>query len=273
VPILERPGARIHWEERGKGPLVVLATQFFGYPEIWAGLVSDLDRDHRVVTYDLRGTGRSSPEGPYGMATDVGDLCALIAHTGGGPALVVGMGDGCNRGVKAAAEHPDLVRGVLTPGGNPAGRQAARGTDALVDSPAVIEALLGMIETDYRSALRVMVSGANPQMTEAEARERVDGVVAYCPQEVGTARLRAWIDDEALAAAQALGDRLWILSLSRESNPWFTPPAIDRTRELLPDAHIQGIEEGALSRPDITAGIVRQITSRHAGEATSARSA
>lgn len=273
MPLLKRPdGVDIHWEEQGQGPLVVFATQFFGSPGVFTGLINDLVTDHRVVTYDLRGTGQSTREGPFDVATDADDMSALIEGVGG-PALVIGVGDGCNRAVKVAAERPELITAIVTPGGNPVGREASQGTDALVDSPSVIEAMLGMIETDYRSALRTIIGGANPQLSEEEARERVDRVVEYCAQDVGAARLRAWIDDDARGAAIVAGDRLWLLSNSQEENPWFTAPALDRTRELLPEAHIEEIEGGAVSRPDLTAAIVRRITARAGvGEQASAPS-
>ena len=57
-------GVEIHWEERGEGPLVVIANQFFGEAWVFEGLTALLAEDHRVVTYDLRGTGRSSRQGP-----------------------------------------------------------------------------------------------------------------------------------------------------------------------------------------------------------------
>jgi pimeloyl-ACP methyl ester carboxylesterase len=261
LPLLSRPdGAKIHWEERGEGTLVVLATQFFGSPDIFEGLIADLARDHRVVTYDLRGTGESTREGPYDIATDSADLVALIESFSAGPALVIGWGDGCNRAVRVAAERPQVIGAIVTPGGNPVGREASQGSDALVDSPSVIEALLGMIETDYRAALRTIIGGANPDLTEEEAKMRVDSIVQYCPQEVGAARLRAWIDDDAREAAKVVGNRLWILSNALEDNPWFTPAGLDRTRELLPDVHIEDVEGGAISRPDLTAAIVRKVT-------------
>jgi pimeloyl-ACP methyl ester carboxylesterase len=259
MPTLIRPdGVEIHWEERGSGPLLVLASHFFGFPEAFGDLVADLAVDHRVITYDPRGTGESTREGPYDIPTDAEDLGALVEEVGG-PAVVIGMGDGSNRGVKLAAGRPDLVVAVLTPGGNPVGRTAAEGTDALVDSPSVLEALVGMIETDYRSALRTIVAGGNPQMDEDEKRERVDRVVAYTPQEVGAARLRAWIDDRVVKESRAIGSKLWILSFG--SNEWFPDAALDKTRELLPEAHIEEIEDGPVSRPDLTADVVRRITS------------
>jgi pimeloyl-ACP methyl ester carboxylesterase len=258
MPLLRvSDGVEIHWEERGDGPLVVLATQFFGSADIFGGLIADLSTDHRVVTYDLRGTGKSTRQGPYDTGTDAGDLGELIELLGG-PALVIGWGDGCNRAVKVAADRADLVEAIVTPGGNPVGREAAEGTDALVDSPSVLKALVGMVETDYRAGLRTMIAGANPQMTEEEARARVDSIVEYCPPDVGAARLRAWIGDNVREAAQAVGDRLWILSNTHEENPWFPSPALDRTRELLPGAHIEEVDGGSLSRPDLTAAIVRR---------------
>jgi pimeloyl-ACP methyl ester carboxylesterase len=246
-------------EERGEGPLVVFAVQFFGFPLVFENLIADLAEDHRVVTYDMRGTGSSTRQGPYDMATDAADLGAVIEEAGE-PGVVVGTGDGANRAVRLAAARPDLVTAVVTPGGNPVGRLAAEGTDAMVDSPSVLEALVGMIETDYRGALRTIIASANPQMSEEEARDRVGQVVAYCPQEAGVPRLRAWIDERGLPEARALGDRLWILVLGGR-NPWFPAETIGRTRELLPEAHVEEVENGPISRPDLTAGVIRRITS------------
>jgi pimeloyl-ACP methyl ester carboxylesterase len=257
---LKRPdGIELHVEERGEGPLVVFAMQFFGFPLVFEDLIATLVEDHRVVTYDLRGAGRSTRRGPYGMATDSADLVAVIERAGA-PATLIGMGDGINRAVRAATLAPDLVTAVFSPGGNPVGRLAAEGTDALVDSPSVLEALMGMMETDYRGALRTLVASANPQMSEDEARDRVAQIVAYCPQEAAVPRLRSWIDDRVLAEARALADRLWLLVLAAE-NPWFPPATTARTRELLPEAHIEMIDDGPVSRPDLSAAVVRRITS------------
>ena len=127
MPELQRPdGATIHWEERGEGPLIVMALQFFGGAVVFPGLISELANDHRVVTYDVRGVGASSPQGPYDQETDKHDLIALIEELGG-PALLIPMADGVNRAVRVAAERPDLAVAVLTPGGNPVGRRGGSG--------------------------------------------------------------------------------------------------------------------------------------------------
>jgi pimeloyl-ACP methyl ester carboxylesterase len=257
---LNRPGGvDIHWDERGEGPLVVFSMQFFGYPLVFEALIRDLAADHRVVLYDARGTGASTRRGPYDMETDAADLAAVV-EAAGESALVIGMGDGCNRAVHVSADRPDLVSAVFTPGGNPVGRAAAEGTDSMVSSPAVLAGLAGMMETDYRGGLRTLIASANPQMNEDQARERVSRVVAYCAHDAAVARLRAWIDDEALGVSRAMGDRLWILTLEA-SNPWFPADEMERTMALLPEAHVEPVTDGPVSRPDLAAAVVRKITS------------
>jgi pimeloyl-ACP methyl ester carboxylesterase len=252
-------GVELHWEERGEGPLIVLAPQFFGYPEILEGLTADLARDHRVVSYHVRGTGGSTRAGPYDIETDAADLAALLEHLGE-PAVLVPLGDGAARAVKAAGLCPEhLVRAIVAPGGNPIGRRASEGTDGLAASDTVIDALIGMMEVDYRSALNTMLDTANPDFTEEQLRHRIDRTVEHCPHEAALPRMRAWVTDDSTDEARALGDKLWLLEHGQ--NMWFPIEILKRTRELLPEAHVQQVENGPITRPDIAAEIVRGITS------------
>jgi pimeloyl-ACP methyl ester carboxylesterase len=247
----------IAWEESGAGPLVVLANQFFGNAEIFAALLEDLERDHRVVTYDLRGTGESTRQGPYDFETDAADLTAVI-EAAGPPALVLAFADGCNRAVRVGARHPELVTAVVTPAGNPVGRQATEGTEALAGSDSVLAALLEMMGTDYRGALRTMFTTANPDWDDDRVRERVALTVEVCPQDAAVPRMREWIADNVVEEALALRDRLWMLEDG--SNPWFTLEVARRTKSILPEAHILEVEDGAITRPDIAAGVIRGVT-------------
>ena len=262
LQFVERPyGVRIAWRERGEGPLVVLANQFFGLWTLFEELLDDLARDHRVVHYYLRGTGASTRRGPYDLDTDAEDLAALIEGTGQ-PALVLAFADGCNRAVRVAALRPELVTAIVSPAGNPVGEQALENTDALAASEGVLQALVGMMTTDYRGALRTMVSTANPDWDEERVKQRVTATVEVCPQEASLPRLKAWIADDAAEQAQTLGDRLWLLEDG--TNPWFTLEVARQTRSILPDAHILEVEDGAISRPDITAGVIRSLTAEGA---------
>lgn len=256
---LKRPdGVEIHWEQRGEGPLVVLAHSFFSHPEAFEALLEELASEHRVVTYHLRGCGESSRQGPYEVATDADDLAA-VTEQAGAPAVVVALGDGCNRAVKAAAARPDLISAVVSPGGNPVGLEAAEGTDGLAASRSVVDALLQLLDTDYRAAMRTLLHTANPDMDEESLRERVNRTVAHSPHEAGAARMHDWVGDESAEEARAIGDRLWILEHGR--NLWWSMEAARRTRELLPEAHIEEVSDGPLSRPDLTVAVVAELTS------------
>jgi pimeloyl-ACP methyl ester carboxylesterase len=263
-------GAQLHWDERGTGPLVVIANQFFSEAWVFEKLISLLSEDHRVVTYDPRGTGRSTGAPPYTIEVDARDLLAVV-EAAGPPAVVVGMGDGSNRAVHAAAARPDLIAAVVCAGGNPIGLAAVEGTDGLAGSKSVLEALVSMMETDYRGALHTMISTANPAFDEETVRMRVNATCENCPQEAGAERMRSWIADDGLEAARTLGDRLWILESG--GNPWFPVEVARRSRGLVPEAHIHEVEDGALSRPDITVAYVRALTSAGAESAERQRAA
>ncbi len=271
MPLLKlSDGAELHWDERGAGPLVVISNQFFSETWVFEGLISLLAEDHRVITYDPRGTGRSARKGPYELEVDARDLIELIEAVGA-PAVVIGMGDGSNRAVHAAAARMDLIDAVVCAAGNPVGASAVEGTDGLAGSESVLEALVSMMETDYRGALRTMIATANPTFDEDTVRMRVNSTSENCPQEVAAERMRSWISDVALESARALGDRLWVLEPG--GNPWFPIEVARRSRRLIPDAHIPEVEGGPLSRPDITVDVVRALTAAGAGDPERKRAA
>jgi pimeloyl-ACP methyl ester carboxylesterase len=249
-------GVEIAWREAGAGPAVVLAN--FGYvdPAPFAGLVEELARDHRVISYDPRGSGESSRAGPYDLATDVADLVAVGEGAGAEAAVVVGNGDGGNRAVKAAVERPDLFGVVVVPG-SVSLPGATRGSEGLAGSAAVLRAVVTLLENDYRAGVHAFVSNGNPDLDEAAVRGRVERIVAHCSQEAAVGRIRAWIADDPTAAARELGDRLWVLPY--ETNPWFAGASAG-SRELLPEARHKEIADGPMMRPDLTAAAVRELT-------------
>jgi pimeloyl-ACP methyl ester carboxylesterase len=261
VPRLTRPdGVEIHWRERGSGPPVLIASACFAYPGIFEPLIAELEGDHRVITYDARGYGDSTRQGPYDMATDVEDLVAVIEEGVGEPTLLVGTGDATHRVIHAAAARPDLVPAVVAPGVAPLGAQVDYPNvgEGLASSTEVVRALVQLLESDFRTGMRTAVEGANPQLDEEGMRERVATSIAYSSQESTLGRLRAWIDDDAREAARRVGDRLWILYFP--GNAWFPPELRQTVSREAPEAHLERVENGALSRPDITAGYIRRLT-------------
>jgi pimeloyl-ACP methyl ester carboxylesterase len=263
MPPLRRPdGAEIEWWIQGQdGPLVAIALMAFHPATACHRIADELAQDHRVLRYDLRGTGASSRTAPYDIETDAADLAALVEEAGG-DALVIALGDGARRAVRAAAERPDLIHTVVISGELPLGRIGGGGSrDALANSPAVLDALLGMLESDYRTGLRTMLaSSGEVDWHEKALRARLDDIEAHCPAEVGVPRLRAWIEDDSRAQARMLGERLWFLHYP--GNHWFQG-SLEIIRRSLPDARLEFLSEGVISSPLENATAIRRILAAH----------
>ena len=255
---LERDdGIEIHWEERGEGPAVLIAhASMISMPGTFDALITDLAADHRVVTWDPRGTGRSSRSGPYDVATDAADMAALVdqvAH----PVVTVSIG--YNPVPLALADkRPELVGAVVLVGGIPRlGPLQPDETPRLLDSASVAEAARELGRSDPRALLRTVITVGNPQLSEDEVRDRLEAQLVYCPPDVAMARGEAFIGYDATRTCPGLSRRLWIIHWE---NPMSPDDAVKRARELLPQAHIVEVEDGPISRPDITAGVVRHVT-------------
>lgn len=115
VHTLDVPGARLHYEVRGTGPLVVLV----GAPmdaAAFAPLAELLATDRTVLTTDPRGHQGSvlaDPEQDSTPQLRADDLAGLIAHLGIGPAVVFGSSGGAVSALALAQSEPDLVTTVI----------------------------------------------------------------------------------------------------------------------------------------------------------------
>ena len=70
--VVRVPGAELWVELTGKGPPVVLIHGFTLDARMWGGVVAALSPEHSVLSYDVRGFGRSSmPAEPYAHRDDL----------------------------------------------------------------------------------------------------------------------------------------------------------------------------------------------------------
>lgn len=254
MPQLSRPdGARIHWDQRGEGPVVHVAHNIMtATPSTFDGLLSDLAVDHRVVTWDPRGAGESTHNRPYDLETDVGDLSALIEEAGE-RTVTISLGMVLSP-LLVAELRPELVTAVVIVGGS--GLSAERDPESILDSESVRAALLQMARTDPRGMQRAGIALGNPQLDDAGVRARLDAQLAYCPVESWAERAESYLSYDAGRTCAALGDRLWLVHWE---NPISPDRPMQRVRALFPDAHRVETEDGPISRPDLTAAVVREV--------------
>lgn len=115
VPVSGADGCPINVEARGPvdGPLVVLSHGWACSTDVWHAQVNELARDHRVITYDQRGHGRT-PTGsmPLDPNTLADDLAAVLQATvpQGRRAVIAGHSMGGMTVIAWAGRHPDQVR-------------------------------------------------------------------------------------------------------------------------------------------------------------------
>lgn len=102
------------WAEESGDARLPLVALVHGAMDRSAGMLRlsrRLDQDYRVLRYDRRGYGRSTPHaGPFEMAAQVADLVEVLA---GRRAVVVGHSYGGNVALATAERYPQLVAGVV----------------------------------------------------------------------------------------------------------------------------------------------------------------
>jgi pimeloyl-ACP methyl ester carboxylesterase len=256
-------GVRLHWEERGSGPAILLTPYWSMHPSVFDPLESLLEPDFRVVRFDDRGTGQSDRVGPFDMPTIVSDLEAVCEEAG--PfAIALCLVDAPHRAVRVADARPDLIGSVLCMGAAPFGVGALRGSDSLISSETVVATFFQQLEMDYRGALRSMISGANSRMTEDEVRDRVQIQTEYFESDAAVDRVRAWAADrDAVEPGRRLGERLHIClsDAMGGSGDWF-PAASEMepiVREIFPDAGLSWVSDGIVTAPAEAAAAIGRM--------------
>jgi pimeloyl-ACP methyl ester carboxylesterase/molybdopterin/thiamine biosynthesis adenylyltransferase len=116
---LEVNGARLFYRSRGKGAPVVLISPLGGDSSFWVRQVGPLEEaGFRVITFDARGTGISSPC-PDSCSIEVlaSDLIALLDQQDVRDAHLVGVALGGLVAIEAAARRPDLAASLVIASG------------------------------------------------------------------------------------------------------------------------------------------------------------
>src|ERR671917_328541 len=127
-------GIALSGEEAGEGVPVVLLHGLTATRRYVVMGSRALERGgHRVVAYDARGHGRSSPAPAYGYDALAADLLAVLDDRGIGRAVLAGASMGAHTIVRLALDHGDRVAGMVlvTPAYTPEGQPDLARWDAL----------------------------------------------------------------------------------------------------------------------------------------------
>ncbi|MFD9318377.1 alpha/beta fold hydrolase [Streptomyces sp. NPDC060053] len=115
------PGATLHYETLGSGPVLLLIPGGAGDAGLYAGMAPELAARHTVVSYDPRGLSRSPLDGPADApradeqvsvwSDDAHRLLELLSPDE--EAVVLGCSSGAVVAVDLLARHPQRLRRVV----------------------------------------------------------------------------------------------------------------------------------------------------------------
>ncbi|MFH8385284.1 alpha/beta fold hydrolase [Kitasatospora sp. NPDC018058] len=116
VESLKVPGATLHYEVGGQGPVLLMICGGPTDAAIYAGIAGALSEHYTVVRYDPRGNSRSSLDDPSAeqrIERYSDDAHRLLAALGDGPAYVLGTSGGALVALDLVARHPEQVHTLV----------------------------------------------------------------------------------------------------------------------------------------------------------------
>jgi pimeloyl-ACP methyl ester carboxylesterase len=113
---LRVPGASLHYELTGTGPVLLLIHGGVADSSILRDFAGRLADRYTLVTYDRRGYGNSALEDPdqeQSVALHADDAHRLLSELSHEPAYVLGLSSGAFIGIELAGRHPEQVRTLV----------------------------------------------------------------------------------------------------------------------------------------------------------------
>ncbi|MFB4272740.1 alpha/beta fold hydrolase [Nonomuraea sp. GTA35] len=114
--MLDVPGARLFYEVRGSGPVLLVMLGGSTDPAMAAPLAEVLSDRYTVITYDRRGYSRSPLSEPFGerpVERHADDALRLLQAAGSAPAHVFATHAGALIALDLLARQPDRVRRLV----------------------------------------------------------------------------------------------------------------------------------------------------------------
>ena len=262
MPEATSNGIRIHYEDEGEGPPVVLVSGLSYGTWTWRWVAPLLATSHRVISLDNRGVdGSDKPPGPYTTALMAQDLLGLLDALQVPPCGLLGLSLGGFIVQEAALARPDRVERLVLMATSFGGRKALPPTPAALESMTNRE---GGARAVAERALKVNASAGfaerHPDRAEAyfAYRERV-GMTADSYR----SQLMAGVGHDAEARVSGL--KMPVLILQGDQDLVVPPGNAELLKARIPHAEVK-LFQGAghllpMERPEEVADAVRYFLS------------
>jgi 3-oxoadipate enol-lactonase len=159
-------GATIHYESQGDGPPIIFVHGLGGTSNVWHAQRMTLSKYHRVVAYDLSGSGRSDrSRRQFSIHGWADELAGLMDHLHLPAAAVVGHSMGTVIVQHFAAKYPQKATALVLAGAlvelAPPGKEAFTKRAETVEK----EGMIGIADTVLGGALSAGTRERNHALT------------------------------------------------------------------------------------------------------------
>ena len=113
MPTHTLDGVDFFYEDRGKGPPLLLLHGFPLTHAMWSAQIADLASTCRVIAPDLRGFGKSKSDTPLTIDTLAADVHALLKSIGALPCVVAGLSMGGYVALAFARQFAGDLKGLM----------------------------------------------------------------------------------------------------------------------------------------------------------------
>lgn len=160
-------GVSFHFEDRGKGPPLVLVHGFPVDCRMWDAQLAELSSQCRAIAPDLRGFGRSVANDPFTIESLADDLHALLVELGALPCVLGGYSMGGYVALAFIAKYSADLKGLMLVD-----------TKAEADTPQQKESRLKMAELARTKGPKAIADEMIPKQLADETPRRRPAVAA-----------------------------------------------------------------------------------------------
>ena len=253
--------AKLRYARDGEnGPSVVLIHELGGSLDSWDGVVTALDKDFRILRYDMRGAGQSeTPAKGFTLDDWIEDLRDLLAATKLPPPYhLVGGAVGALIATGYALKYPQQLASVTllaaALGASPARREEMIARTKVVLEKGMAEITDAALEKSYPPAVR-HDPARFARFREGMLRANVQGYV-YCNLVLANTNLEARLPELKVPTQFIAGIH----------DPLRTPAIVSDLAAKVPGAKYEAVDSGHfmhVQTPQLVADKIRAFVTAH----------
>jgi len=113
VPFTSNGGIRLHWEEQGEGPPILLIMGHRLSSAMWYAAKEGLGDRYRLIWFDNQGSGKSGARRRTSIAEMTADAVAVLDAAGVEKAHIYGVSMGGGIALEFGARYPQRARSLI----------------------------------------------------------------------------------------------------------------------------------------------------------------